>query len=132
MFDDSESYSQRKFLTIQHADSNHARTHTHTFTHIHAFILLKKERGKNSCKFRSYIYTFSIEFSISLSMGYRDGCWRSHDCSLHEVGYTYAYVRGLHGPNFSVQARPGSHGYDLGPARPEAKKKVSALARPGP
>ena len=41
-------------------------------------------------------------------------------------------VRGLHGPDFSVQARPGPHSYDLGPARPEAKKKVSARARPGP
>ena len=40
--------------------------------------------------------------------------------------------RGLHGPDFSVQARPGPHGYDLGPARPEAKKKVSARARHGP
>ena len=36
------------------------------------------------------------------------------------------WARGLHGPDFSVQARPGPHGYDLGPARPEAKKKVSA------
>ena len=42
------------------------------------------------------------------------------------------WIRGLHGPDFSVQARPGPHGYNLGPARPEAKKKVSARARPGP
>ena len=46
--------------------------------------------------------------------------------------YLLLQVRGLHGPDFSVQARPGPHGYNLGPARPEVKKKISARARPGP
>ena len=50
-----------------------------------------------------------------------------------------AGVRGLHGPDFSVQARPGPHGYNLGPMieekkneDDEIKKKISARARPGP
>ena len=29
-------------------------------------------------------------------------------------------------------ARPGPHGYNLGPTQPEVKKKISAQARPGP
>ena len=46
--------------------------------------------------------------------------------------YSEVRGRGLHGPDFSVQARTGPHGYNLGPARPEVKKKISARARPGP
>ena len=45
--------------------------------------------------------------------------------------FPWIWSRGLHGPDFSVQARPGRHGYNLGPARPEVKKKISARARPG-
>ena len=38
--------------------------------------------------------------------------------------------RGLHGPDFSVRARPGPHGYNLGPARSKEKNFCPGPARP--
>ena len=40
-------------------------------------------------------------------------------CPVHLIVQT----RGLHGPDFSDRSLPGPHGYNLGPAWPEVKKK---------
>ena len=42
------------------------------------------------------------------------------ELTFHVQGHT----RGLHGLDFSDQARPGPHGYNLGPARPEKGIKI--------
>ena len=61
-------------------------------------------------------------------------------CAMMGEGRT----RGLHGPNFSVQARPArlqsrpgparskEKNFGTGPARPERETEISARARPGP
>ena len=53
-------------------------------------------------------------------------------CSKTSVEITHmssTHGRGLHGPDFFVQARPGSHGYNLGPARSKEKNFDPGLGR---
>ena len=55
--------------------------------------------------------------------------------AIFMVMYVYMYVymymsRGLHEPNFSDRAWPGSHGYNPDPAGP--KEKMKFRSEPGP
>ena len=44
--------------------------------------------------------------------------------------HKHTHIRGLHGPDISVRARPDLHGYNLGPAQSKEENFNPGPARP--